>query len=390
MAELELITGRTGEQHVLAIDDAEIYRTLLGNGDFILSTGHKFEARMNGANKVDIYDGTAVIQGRQMKIRSGYQEVETDGGVTGFRREDAIVLEYSKSGDIETAELKVVKGANNASSYNPPALQQGNIDEGQVRQVRLWGVRYNGINFERLIDYRTILNTTPIQTALDMATSGLANIQQIITAYRNQIDGDMSSYQSQIDEDMAAYQSQIESRLELIRGAVNVAPLTVLETADVAPQNFTNLQVVTPPSKEIVMTGECVVGTPITVGVNVSSQQKIELTFTCGREETIIVSSDAVLVYNGKKSFHIYSSDDAAIERIASIRYISSSHLEVPKAGYEFNIGDVFVLYLNGLRARPSKYYVEDNDSVLNVYSTEGLFGAYDEVLLEIWRPEEA
>lgn len=217
MAELELITGHTGEQHVLAIDDAEIYRTLLGNGDFILSTGHKFDARMNGANKINIYDGTAIIQGRQMKIRSGYQELETDGGVSGYRREDAIVLEYSKSGDIEAAELKVIKGANNASAYKPPALIQGNIDEGQTRQVRLWGVRYNGINFESLIDYRTILDTTPIQTALDMATSGLRNIQALITSYQSQIDGDMSSYQS-----------QVEQELEAVRNVARIAPLTTI------------------------------------------------------------------------------------------------------------------------------------------------------------------
>lgn len=213
MANIEIITGRTGEQHVLSIDDAELHRTLLGNGDFVLSTGEKFQARMNGANRVDIYQGTAIMQGRQVKIRSGSQRIETDAGVIGMKRQDAIVIEYEKVGDIETVELKAIKGPNNANAYVAPTIPyiNGIIDLGEKHQMPLWYVRYDGINFDSLIDARVILDTTPIQTALDTATAAKA----------------------QIEAEMNSYKALIESELEEIRNAVAIAPLTVLMAENV-------------------------------------------------------------------------------------------------------------------------------------------------------------
>lgn len=208
MANIEIITGRTGEQHVLSIDDAELHRTLLGNGDFVLSTGEKFQARMNGANRVDIYQGTAIMQGRQVKIRSGSQRIETDAGVIGMKRQDAIVIEYEKVGDIETVELKAIKGPNNANAYVAPTIPyiNGIIDLGEKHQMPLWYVRYDGLNFDSLIDARVVLNTTPIQTALDTATAARA----------------------QIEAEMNSYKALIESELNAIRNVVSVAPLTML------------------------------------------------------------------------------------------------------------------------------------------------------------------
>lgn len=167
---MQLITGRTGVQHVKAVDDAEIYRTLLGDGDFILSTGAKMNAQMNGTNEIDIYNGTAIMQGRQVKIRpsEGYNAVSLDNGVTGYKRWDVVCIEYTKEDDIESAELVVIKGAN-STNYVEPTVSgtSGSIDNGETHRMKLWGVKFNGINFDSLVDYRVILNTTPIQVALD-------------------------------------------------------------------------------------------------------------------------------------------------------------------------------------------------------------------------------
>lgn len=166
---MQLITGRTGEQHVRATDDAELHRALLGDGDFVLTTGAKFNAQMNGAYQMNIYSGTAIMQGRQVKIRQseGFNSVAFDNGVAGYKRWDIVVIEYSKEDDIEKAELKVIKGENRASYIEPvvPHLN-GNIDNGEVHQMKLWGVRYNGLNFDGMVDYRTVLDTSPVNTLL--------------------------------------------------------------------------------------------------------------------------------------------------------------------------------------------------------------------------------
>ena len=195
---MEIITGRTGTPHVYAADDAEIYRLFLGDGDFLLTTGNKLTASMYGTTKVRITDGSLIMQGRLAKIRpsDGYDELDLDIGTVGYKRVDLVVAEYKQTtvteqveieGEIvdvvdkfDSIELKIVKGTPNANQFVEPAITTGNIDNGETHQFKLWAVRLDGINFDSLIDYRVILDTTPIQTALSYAT-------QSITQIRNQM-----------------------------------------------------------------------------------------------------------------------------------------------------------------------------------------------------------
>lgn len=185
---MQLITGRTGVQHVKAIDDAEIIRTLLGDGDYVLSTGQKMNAQMNGTNEIDIYHGTAIMQGRQVKIRSseGYNAVSLDNGVTGYKRWDVVVIEYTKEDDIEDATLKVIKGANSTGYVEPTVPYiNGSIDNGETHQMKLWGVRFDGINFDSLIDYRTVLDTSPVNVLLSSMTAIEEQIEARIASVEN-------------------------------------------------------------------------------------------------------------------------------------------------------------------------------------------------------------
>ena len=195
---MEIITGRTGEPHVYAADDAELYRLFLGDGDFLLTTGNQLNATMNGTTKVRIADGSLIMQGRLAKIRpsDGFDELTLDVGVVGYKRVDLVVAEYKQTtvteqveieGEIvdvvdkfDSIELKIVKGTPNANQFVEPAITTGNIDDGETHQFKLWAVRLDGINFDSLVDYRVILDTTPIQTALSYAT-------QSITQIRNQM-----------------------------------------------------------------------------------------------------------------------------------------------------------------------------------------------------------
>lgn len=197
---MEIITGRTGKPHVYAADDAEIYRLFLGDGDFLLTTGNQLQATMNGTTQVRVYDGSLMMQGRLAKIRpsDGYDTLTLDIGTVGYKRVDLIVAEYNQTvvteqkeieGEVvdvvdkfDSVELKVVKGTPNANSYVEPTITTGNIDDGETHQVKLWAVRLDGINFDSLIDYRVILDTTPIQTALSYATQSIAQIRGRINA----------------------------------------------------------------------------------------------------------------------------------------------------------------------------------------------------------------
>lgn len=186
---MEIITGRTGIQHVKAVDDAEIYRTLLGDGDFVLSTGQKLKATMSGTSQVNIQYGTAIMQGRQCKIRrsEGFDTVPIDNGVNGYKRWDIICLEYKIDEDdgIESADLIVVKGAN-STTWTEPTVQylDTSIDSGERHRMKLWGVRLDGINFNSFVDYRTILDTSPVNTMLD----SISGVEEQITARINALE----------------------------------------------------------------------------------------------------------------------------------------------------------------------------------------------------------
>lgn len=200
---MELITGRTGTQHVKAIDDAEIYRTLLGNGDFVLSTGTKLNAQMNGTTQVNIQNGTAIMQGRQCKIRQteGFNSVSIDNGIAGYKRWDVICIEYTIEDGIENADLVVIKGAN-STSWAEPTVQytDTSIDAGETHRMKLWGVKLDGINFDSLVDYRTVLDTSPVNTILDS---------------------------------MSAIEDQIEARVSALEAYGRTAPHIVVEGTDV-------------------------------------------------------------------------------------------------------------------------------------------------------------
>ena len=294
---MEIITGRTGEPHVYAADDAELYKLFLGDGDFRLPTGNKFSAVMQSAQQIRINDGSLIMQGRLAKTRAsdGFDVVNLDNGTVGWKRVDIVVAEYTQTTEqrqieiegqvvtvtdaIESVDLAVVKGTPNQSSYIAPSITTGNIDLGETHQVALWEVRFDGINNDGLIDRRpALLDTTPIQTALDYARGAVANVQ----SYLNMME------------------SQLESELDRIRGVAGVAPLTIITAHD-------------------------------------------------------LVSASGVLT--------------------------------VPSA-YTYTSGDVFVLYLNGLREQVDKYIVASGTNALTVtldYTTSSI---YDDVEIEVWRPE--
>lgn len=294
---MEIITGRTGEPHVYAADDAEIYKLFLGDGDFLLTTGNRLRAEMNGVNQVRVYDGSLMMQGRLAKIRpsDGYDTLDLDVGVTGYKRVDLIVAEYNQTTEthteeiegevvtitdiLESIELKVIKGTPNQNNYVEPTITTGNIDQGQTHQMKLWAVRLDGINFDSLIDYRVVLDTTPIQTALDYARGSTSTIDSII----------------------ANYESSLNSELNRIRGIAGIAPLTVV------------------------------------IGHNITS---------------------------------------------------SNGVITVPSATYTYTSGDVFVVYLNGLRAPADSYTVSAGTNALVITTNYTTSNTYDDIEIEVWRPE--
>lgn len=348
---MELITGKTGLPHVQAADDAELYRLFLGDGAYVLPTGLKLEAQLNGASRIRIFDGSLIVQGRLAKIRtsSGFDELDLAPGIIGQKRVDLVVAEYSKVQEeaidawivgnsplaidwlseteggtaftpkkgqlyklmntvkayeegtyyrwhgnvyvrsliqeLEHCETKIVQGSYNTSTYIEPTIVTGNIDLGQVHQVKLWAVKFNGLNvLEQLTDYRIFLTNTPYNTLISTTLQAQSQAQRLI-------------------QDML---SQVNGELERLRSVIKIAPLTTLTAHNVTTKAVTN-------------------------GYAVS----------------------------------------------------------VPKMGYSYSSKDVFVPYLNGLKIPIDQYDINNNGDNINLICDFFVSGKeYADVEIEIWRPE--
>lgn len=228
---MEIITGRTGEPHIYAADDAELYQLFLGDGDFVLQTGNKLALeRVGSAVTVHIKDGSLIMQGRLAKIRAadGYDELTLDTCPNGWKRIDLIVAEYSseriqteveREGEvvtvtdfIEKVELKVVKGTESQGIPEEPDMMKGSdregmtngdINLGQTHRMKLWAVGLDGINaYGTPTDYRIFIpDATPIQTALDYAVQSVARIQAMMTALTAQV----AEYSTDLMDDIYEY-----------------------------------------------------------------------------------------------------------------------------------------------------------------------------------------
>mgnify|MGYP000848864051 CR=1 FL=1 len=333
MANNLIITGRTGEAHVAAIDDAAINKMILGTGNFIFNYGNKFAATMNGANEVQIGYGYLMIQGRLACIRAaqGYEAVAIDNGTVGYYREDVVVMEYYTTTETSTDasgnqvtwtkehfELKVVKGTPSETAYSEPAITTGNIDSGAVTQMKLWGIKLNGINFDSLVDFRTVIS----DTALNIVTDAMANIPDIVTNAEATINSTATTAETNIANAKTSAETDITTAKDqavaaviaaggvdaytkaqtdsLISGFKNITSSTI--NIPVATWDATNLNCTV--SASGVTADNAVVVTPDPASMDVYSAAGIvctaqaagTLTFTCKTVPTAAVAVNVMVV----------------------------------------------------------------------------------------------
>lgn len=115
MGNLHLVTGFAGQPHVSAADHGSFIEALIRGGDFVMTSGHRFDATIVSNNQIRISDGELMIQGRHVKLNPGsYVDLSIENGTQGYQRNDLIVARYTRNGTngIEECNLVVLKGSN--------------------------------------------------------------------------------------------------------------------------------------------------------------------------------------------------------------------------------------------------------------------------------------
>lgn len=151
MANMHLITGYAGTEHVTSEDQAVFHSTFLGNSQFVFDRGSKLAATVVSNNKIRIADGDIYMQGRHIRIDSGtYVDLDVANGAQGYVRNDLIVVRYTKNAatGIEQANLVVIQGTASTSSAADPTYTTGNVLDGEALQndMPLYRLPINGLN----------------------------------------------------------------------------------------------------------------------------------------------------------------------------------------------------------------------------------------------------
>ena len=112
-----------------------------------------------GSNQLRINDGVASVQGHIAIIDPGDSEIVTmDAGVSGYKRNDLIVLDFLRDGNDETITLKAVKGPQGSVGKDPTIVQQDLTKGGTHRQVALWRVYFDGSLISKVERYDNIIS----------------------------------------------------------------------------------------------------------------------------------------------------------------------------------------------------------------------------------------
>lgn len=132
---MEIVTGYRGTPHITSNAMQAFNQCLVGQGNFVFEVGNSFAAQLLDANTVQVSSGEGMIQGVHFRIEPG--EVETlniANGTVGTVRIDLICARYTKNATtgIEDVSLIVLQGPEGTTYADYPALQRGDILEGDT------------------------------------------------------------------------------------------------------------------------------------------------------------------------------------------------------------------------------------------------------------------
>lgn len=151
MANMHLVTGYQGQEHIKAVDQAAFNAALIGTGQFVLEKGKVFEAQIISNNQIRILDGELMMQGRFVRLDPDtYVDLNIENGTQGKKRNDLIVARYTKNTvtGIESVDLVVIKGTAVDSNPVDPEHTEGDITNGVAVQhdFPLWRIPLDSLN----------------------------------------------------------------------------------------------------------------------------------------------------------------------------------------------------------------------------------------------------
>lgn len=146
---VELVTGALGTPHIDGDDWGALNKSILGPDCYVLKEGDAALAcSMQDANKAVVPALEASMYGRHARVKSP-QTVTIQSGTQGQKRNDLIVLRYTRAADgTEKATLEPIKGTPTTGTAADPTANPGPITSGASAltvDMPLWRIPLDGI-----------------------------------------------------------------------------------------------------------------------------------------------------------------------------------------------------------------------------------------------------
>ena len=186
-----LVTGKWGEPHVTSAQQRNYNAGIAGDGQYVM---RGMTATMTNSNTCHIDPGVASFNGADVEVPAGGVDLTIENGTQGQKRNDLVVLRYTKNAgsQVEDVSLVVIKGTPSSGTAADPAHNEGSILDGDSPcDMPLWRIPLNGIDvgdpvqlfkdFESISDLRQTIS--PIMgigfraaRSLEMPNAGTWNI----------------------------------------------------------------------------------------------------------------------------------------------------------------------------------------------------------------------
>lgn len=294
MANMHLVTGYANKEHIKSADQGSFNAAVLGEGEFVLERGNKFAHTIISNNIVRIKDGDILMQGRHIRLDdSTYIDLEFDNGQQGYKRNDLIVVRYTKdsASGIEETSLVVLKGTPSTGTPSDPAYQTGDIiyDHALVNEMPLYRVPFDGLNIQNLVclfevlpSWKTLKAQSVEETQAAIQTAAEQKLDQAINVIEEQMNEVVAEAEDAVARVPAVKQGTTDPTKTTVgilgQIYINTASKKIFHCVAVASGNYTWVGDVLP---ELIVTTKKGVTVTVTNGViTYSATSNGKATFT--------------------------------------------------------------------------------------------------------------
>lgn len=188
---IHLITGQGTTDHITSADTGSLNAGIVGTGRYVLNRGNKFAYEIVSNNLIKIKDGDLLNQGRHINIAvNDYEECAIENGLQSVKRNDLIVLRYTKNAEteIEIASVVVIKGVSGDTAVNPSYIYGDILNGDLVDDFPLYRVKLNGLNIEGVDKLFTTNKTLDeVNTKLTAESNKVGLLANLMTTIKTSI-----------------------------------------------------------------------------------------------------------------------------------------------------------------------------------------------------------